>query len=384
MTAPMQVEHKGAGALALTALYSGLLALTGQPVQAQSTIDLKECTGIAAADARLVCYDKLAARDAMVALPASPALKPQEAAGGASAGASAVASSSAPGTPAGTGLLPPATSSNSLMSRYWELADADKRGTFNYTAYRPNFFMPLRTSSHQNSRPYTPTQGYANNQPDYQRLETKVQLSLRTKVIEDGLFPGADLWVGYTQESNWQLYNRGNSAPFRNTDYQPEAIFVVPTPKAWQTLPLGWRWRMSQLGFVHQSNGQVDPLSRSWNRFYLGLGVEHGDLAFLWRTEHALDRKNQQDNNNPDIVDYLGRQQWELSWTPGRSTMALLWRPSLRGRGSLRADWTYPVFNRPTDSLRWYVQLFSGYGDSLLDYNFHQTTLGLGLSIFKF
>jgi phospholipase A1/A2 len=34
--------------------------------------------------------------------------------------------------------------------------------------------------------------------------------------------------------------------------------------------------------------------------------------------------------------------------------------------------------------LRWYVQVFSGYGETLLDYNHRQTTLSLGLSLFQF
>jgi phospholipase A1 len=345
--------------------WPGCLALALMPAQAQTLPDLSACAGMEAAEARLACYDEVAGRAAMMALPAPASATPPS-----------------PGRAAATAAPP--SGSNSLMSRYWELSDEDKRGTFNYTAYRPNFFMPLRTSSHNNRRPYTPTQGYAENLPNYKRLEAKLQLSLRTKVIQDALVPGGDLWVGYTQESNWQLYNHGASAPFRNTDYQPEAVFVAPTPAAWQRLPAGWHWRMSQLGFVHQSNGQTDPLSRSWNRFYLGLGLEREEMSLLWRAEQVLDRKSEQDNNNPDIVDYLGRQQLALSWSPGRSTVALQWRPSLRGRGSLRADWSYPVFDRPADGLRWYAQLFHGYGDSLLDYNLRQSTVGVGLSLHKF
>ena len=103
-----------------------------------------------------------------------------------------------------------------------------------------------------------------------------------------------------------------------------------------------------------------------------------------WRVELRTDRKWEQDNNNPDIVDYLKSNQLQFNWTPGRSVAAFTWRPSLHGKGSIKLDWSYPVFGDRPDGLRWYAQLFNGYGESLLDYNMRQTSLGLGLTIFKF
>lgn len=363
-------------AAALSALL--VAGLASPSAQAQAGPDLRECAGLPEDAARLACYDKLAVRGGMLAVPASPMVAPPEAV------QTAQASGAAPAAVARVA-AEAAEASNSLTSRYWELDDADKRGTFNYTGYRPNFFMPLHVRRNASRLPSSSTQGVATNLPPYQNAETKLQLSLRTKVAQDLVLPGADLWVGYTQESLWQLYNRQQSAPFRNTDYQPELIYVVPTPRAWQDLlPGDWRWRMTQLAFVHQSNGQVDPLSRSWNRVYAAAGLERGDVALNWRLEYRTDRDPGRDNNNPDIVDQLGWQQIQVNWSPGRSLAALQWRPSLHGKGSLRLDWSYPVFSDRPDALRWYAQLFHGRGDSLLEYNAPQSSLGLGLSIFKF
>jgi phospholipase A1 len=50
-----------------------------------------------------------------------------------------------------------------------------------------------------------------------------------------------------------------------------------------------------------------------------------------------------------------------------------------QNRGFLQADWQ-PKW-QPLGGMKLHVQLTSGYGESLLDYNYHQTTLGLGLSI---
>lgn len=347
-----------------------LCSALASPAWAQPGADLKECLGLPEASARLACYDRLAGREAMVTLPASPALVP----------------GSAEATPLTQAATPATTqqSESSFMSRYWELDQADKRGTFNYTSYRPNFFMPLHSMRSVNRNPSSPTRATANNLPRYQNGEAKIQVSLRSKVWENALLPGADLWVAYTQQSMWQLWNRDQSAPFRSTDYQPEVIYVVPTPESWQSLPLGWKWRMTQAGIVHQSNGQPDPLSRSWNRVYGQVGLERKDLMFNLRLEHRLETDNSVGDDNPDIQHYLRRSELQLVWTPGRSTAAVAWRPSFSGQGSVQLDYSYPVFKDRPDGLRWYAQFFQGYGETLLDYNFKQTSLSLGLTIFKF
>ncbi len=74
------------------------------------------------------------------------------------------------------------------------------------------------------------------------------------------------MWFGYSQQSYWQLFTPQISRPFRFTDHEPEIMYVYPTTAQ---LPFGWRWRYSGVGLVHQSNGQSNPLSRSWNRVYL-------------------------------------------------------------------------------------------------------------------
>lgn len=373
--APGSLRRRAAlgGCVLAAALAGGAQAASPAPVTAAPP-DVKSCLGITAAEERLACYDKYAGFDAMLSLPASPVLKPEEAAQAASPAAPAATTVRTPDAP------PP---TDSAMSRYWELDEADKRGTFNYTGYRPNFFLPLHVVRKVNRTPNSPTRATPDDVPDYMNGETKIQLSLRSKIAQDLFLPGADLWVAYTQQSMWQLWNRDDSAPFRNTDYQPEVIYVVPTPRSLQALPFGFSWRMTQLGFVHQSNGQPGELSRSWNRLYGAVGIERGDFGLTWRLERRVE-PDRDDDDNPDILRFLNASQIEATWTPGRATAQLTWRPSLGGDGSVQLDWSYPVFKERPDGLRWYAQLFYGYGETLLDYNFRHTSIGVGLSIFKF
>ena len=182
----------------------------------------------------------------------------------------------------------------------------------------------------------------------------------------------------------WQVWNQADSAPFRSTDYQPELKYVVPVPDGMSALPWGWSWRMVDVGFAHQSNGQSVPLSRSWNRLYAGTAFERGELSLQVRVNRRP-REGSQDDN-PDLTRYVGNTELTAAWLPGRATAALTWRlhPKNLQNGSVQLDWTYPVDSSEPQGLRWYLQLFSGYGESLLDYNHRQTSLGLGLSLFQF
>jgi phospholipase A1 len=329
---------------------------------------LQECAAIGAASDRLACYDKLAGRKLPSPPPADVPIATTQMApqGAVTAPAQDVKPEASP------------------LSQYWELDRSDKRGTFNLLGYRPNYVMPLHKTNRINRAPQSPTQA-AVSQPNYRDVEAKFQISLRTKAFQDVLGTGGDLWLAFTQQAMWQIWNGKDSKPFRNTDYEPEAIFVVPVPKALRQLPLGWQWRLGQFGLAHQSNGQSDPLSRSWNRVYLGTGFERGDLSLLARVSHRLGEKAERDNN-PDLVDYRGRTELQLGWTPGASTSSLLWRSSAKRSdwGALQFEWTYPVAKSRPNGLRWFVQAFHGYGETLTDYNFKQTSFGFGLGFMQF
>ena len=46
-------------------------------------------------------------------------------------------------------------------------------------------------------------------------------------------------------------------------------------------------------------------------------------------------------------------------------------------RGSAKVEWSIPI----SGYLKAHLSLFSGYGESLIDYNFRETRLGLGISV---
>lgn len=273
---------------------------------------------------------------------------------------------------------------STLFGKAWELTPATKRGTFIVRTYLPNFVLPAHFSSNINATPGSPTHAAGAPLARFRPLEAKLQVSLRAKVAEGLVLPDADLWFAFTQRSMWQVWNPSESSPFRSSDYQPEAIYVVPVPPRLGTLPGGWTWRMAQFGLAHQSNGQGAPYSRSWNRVYAMAAFDHGEFGLTVKAHRRLHEKSNDDN--PDLTDYIGDGEIVASWLPGLATSSLTWRTSLRSarRGSLQLDWTYPLNRRQPSGLRWYAQLFTGYGETLLDYNHRQTSVGLGLTLFQF
>ena len=324
---------------------------------------------------RLACFDRLAAPQVRGAL--------QAPASAASAAATAATAATAPAPaavdPAAVkARAEPKLGQASYLDEFWELGPERKRGVFNFIGFRPNYFLPVHVASRFNRQPATPAAGHSGELPDYHNPEAKLQISVRTKLAEGLVLPGADLWFAYTQQSLWQLYSGSISRPFRSTSHEPELFYVVPTPLE---LPLGWKLRMTGVGLAHQSNGQTLPLSRSWNRWYATGGIENGDLAVTGRYNVRI-RESDGNDDNPDLTDYRGRTELLALWSPGSYTLSALWRTNFTRRGSLQLDLSMPVDAKDPKGLRWYAQAFSGYGESLIDYNFRQTSLGLGLSLF--
>jgi phospholipase A1 len=275
---------------------------------------------------------------------------------------------------------------HSQMSRYWELEQGADCGTFGIRGYRP-ISLDLVAASSVNRLPTS--ENPANNATvptDYRHTEMRLSLSLRTKIAQGLLKYGDDgldsLWLAYSQQSYWQLFTPALSRPFRSTDHEPELMYVAPLQSAQRG---EWRLRLGAVGLVHQSNGQSQPLSRSWNRAYLMLGAERDDIQVYGRVWRRIAESGGDDN--PRISDFIGRGELSVRWNPSRDNIFVLTgRHSLKsqGHGSMRLEWFRTLADTGwgvPSGLRLHAALFSGYGDTLLDYNRQRTVLSLGFSL---
>lgn len=278
----------------------------------------------------------------------------------------------------------------SELSRYWELEAGSDCGTFGIRGYKPISLAWIGATS-VNTQPSSPSPNHtAQTATAYHNNETRIDLSVRTKVAQGLLTRGEafkrdSLWFGYSQQSYWQIFTSDLSRPFRSTDHEPELMYIYPTD-----IELGrrWRWRYAGWSINHQSNGQSEPLSRSWNRNILMAGFERGNsLQVLARAWHRVPEAAANDDN-PDIADLVGRAEIAGYWHPDdKNTFGLTLRHSLRAQanGSLKLQWMRRFGGSDVDAnhsgLRFHTQLFSGYGDSLLDYNRRRTVLSVGWSL---
>ncbi|WP_335955174.1 phospholipase A [Acinetobacter guillouiae] len=265
----------------------------------------------------------------------------------------------------------------SLLDRRWELSQDSKLGTWNIRANQPVYLLPAFWTSKKNEFPQSPNpQNTVDEDQNLKSMEAKFQISLKTKAAENLFGNNGDVWVGYTQSSRWQVYNSEESRPFRETNYEPEASLIFRT----NYNLLGLNGRLLGLTLNHQSNGRSDPLSRSWNRVILNLGFEKDNFALMVRPWYRIE-EDFQDDNNPDIKNYIGRGDLTAFYRWNDNDFSLMLRHSLKGgddsHGAMQFDWAFPIKGK----LRGHFQLFDGYGESLIDYNHRATYVGLGVSL---
>lgn len=192
---------------------------------------------------------------------------------------------------------------------------------------------------------------------------------------------GSRLYVGYNQLSYWQAYNVDESAPFRNTDYNPALFYRLPRHQ--------WRGGLvgADVGFEHESNGQRAGLSRSWNHVYVAPHFQAGGLLVRARLRWRLPEdpketpESARGDDNPDLTDYLGHADLHLyrRWSSELQVHLLLRGNPRTGRGFASLKLSRRL---PHEQNAWLVLMVShGYGESLLDYDRKVSRAGIGFML---
>ena len=209
---------------------------------------------------------------------------------------------------------------------------------------------------------------------DRLKRELKFQISAKKALW------GEWAWFGYTQKAFWQLYdddaNDGNaydSGEFRELNFNPE-IFFVAGPFA------DFRIQFSPLD--HESNGAGSDTSRSLFRSYVQGIFDRGTykLSLKLRKYRKLDQ-------NPTLEDFLGK--WEANFEGGFGPMRFQlagWQGEKDNKGTVRADISlrarfipFLFFPKIDSGVFIHLQYFSGYGESLIDFDRRVNRVGIGV-----
>ena len=234
---------------------------------------------------------------------------------------------------------------------------------FDIEAYRMNYLLPVT----YDGRNHAEHDGHSYRED----VETKFQISFKKKLSDNLLGLNERLYLAYTQTAWWQT--TADSSPFRETNYEPELFIDFPYISTKTAL------KSYRFGISHQSNGKLST-SRSWNRLYMSSIFQYHGIFIQPRIWYRISEDEKEDasdfdgDDNPDILDYMGYGDITINYPYKKHLFSSVLR-----KKSVQLDWTFPIYG--SEDIYGYIQVFSGYGESLIDYNERVDKVGIGFSI---
>ena len=114
----------------------------------------------------------------------------------------------------------------------------------------------------------------------------------------------------------------------------------------------------------------------------LSASIERDDWMVTVRPWWRI-RENFSNDDNPDIVNCLGRADVLLVKNSGSQQFSLLLRHNLRvdrnSRGAVQLDYAFPI----AGEIRGHLQWFSGYGENMIDYDHRSNYIGVGVPLLE-
>lgn len=266
---------------------------------------------------------------------------------------------------AAPGDVPPALSDD---SRY----DQMLASKYSLIAHNRTFILPFSYITNPDNDLYD---GALRNTKDtnyYKRAEAEFQISFFLPIYRKVAHSKWDFLMAYTHHSWWQVYNATYSKPFRETNYNPEIFFRRFGSSNGRIL--GADLKAIDIGYMHESNGQVEGLSRSWDRVFARAFLLQDPISIVL-TGWIRIPENENDDDNPTIYRYMGVGRIDLVKNSGPFTLEM--KIPIAERPGLEIRASYPWF----DSWRFYVMTQAGYGHSLIEYNRDVRRIGLGITL---
>ena len=255
---------------------------------------------------------------------------------------------------------------STLVETKTKLESRSEINPYTIILYQPNYLMPFSyISSNEVAQDDIP------DNDNLKHLETKFQFSIKAPVFKNIFNYRNSLNVAYTQLSFWQVYR--HLPFFRETNYQPEIFFENILDK---NIWAGWHVHALNIGYIHDSNGRGGIYERSWNRIYAEAVFSKGNWLINIRPWYVI--KNNSLENNRDITKFLGYERVVIAYKFRKQTFALqTYNLEHINKSNYELTWSFPLIRQ----LRGYVQVFSGYGLNLIDYNHYANSMSVGIAL---
>ncbi len=246
---------------------------------------------------------------------------------------------------------------------------------FGLKPYRPNYILPFEYTPHHYKR-------WTLQDRNYKHYEAELQISLKL-AFKKNLFGFGETYYGaYSQRSFWQLYT--NSSPFRESNYNPELFITFPVGSSKEYHGM----KSFTFGYSHISNGQgnitetknaskypqLKNRSRSINKLYVQSIFQQKSLIIdlkLWVPVFDLD-------DNPDIIDYIGYGRIKLMYFYKKHLFTVMGRYNpFCNKGAAEVTYSHPSY---LNGVYYFVKIFNGYAESLIDYDIRLTKYSIGFA----
>lgn len=208
-----------------------------------------------------------------------------------------------------------------------------------------------------------------NEQPSRSNSDVKYQVSFKQRLKKEPLPGGIIPYLLYSQKAFWNIYE--NSKPFSEINFNPGFAVVRPFYLK------GKRLTYATLSLEHESNGRDSIYSRSWN--FLALSLK-SRLSDRWTVGVRSWIPFPDKTDNPDLIKYVGYGELSASYEiiSRRLTADMLFRKGsgVIDYGSLQTQLSWRPFKKEDYLIM--LQLFQGYGESLIDYRVKTSMLRLG------
>ncbi len=208
--------------------------------------------------------------------------------------------------------------------------------------------------------------------PTRENTNVKFQISIAQRLTKSTLPWGTYLYLFYSQKVFWNVLER--SMPMTDLNFNPgiglaKPLFVKNKFIGKLTLML-----------EHESNGRDGIESRSWNKVSLGANILI-DKSLVIHGKFWIPIVDGQ--NNRDILDYCGIYQTGMNFTTPNDRLSfgitLVKRRGWKLNYNTIFEVSYRLFKRDNQCL--FLQYYNGYGEGLLAYKEHHSTVRVGIVI---